>query len=105
MTKQFIANLFIDISVNCVIPFLNLGTGLLLFKLLSFSPVCFSGWIVSLSVSRESNKAVAAIMIISSVLFTAQAFMGVILLKRVNHISTNSSKWISSHSLSVKLGI
>ncbi|KAK9957932.1 hypothetical protein ABG768_012127 [Culter alburnus] len=44
----------------------------------------FSGWILSLAALRENNKAVGAIMMISSVLLTAQASMGVILLKRVH---------------------
>lgn len=48
----------------------------------------FSGWIVSLAAlsdnSNKNGKAVGAIMLISSVLFTAQAAMGVILLKRVH---------------------
>lgn len=43
----------------------------------------FSGWIVSLAALR-TNKAVGVIMMINSVLFTAQAAMGVVLLKRVH---------------------
>lgn len=43
----------------------------------------FSGWIVSLA-ALSKNKAVGAIMMINAVLFTAQAAMGVVLLKRVH---------------------
>ncbi|XP_073677767.1 secretory carrier-associated membrane protein 3 [Garra rufa] len=43
----------------------------------------FSGWIVSLA-ALTKNKAVGGIMIINAVLFTAQAAMGVVLLKRVH---------------------
>lgn len=43
----------------------------------------FSGWIVSLA-ALSKNKAVGVIMMINAVLFTAQAAMGVVLLKRVH---------------------
>ncbi|KAA0710139.1 Secretory carrier-associated membrane protein 3 [Triplophysa tibetana] len=43
----------------------------------------FSGWIVSLAALRTST-AVGVIMLLNSVLFTAQAAMGVVLLKRVH---------------------
>ncbi|TRY65115.1 hypothetical protein DNTS_009670 [Danionella cerebrum] len=43
----------------------------------------FSGWIVSLA-ALAKNKAVGVIMMMNAVLFTAQAAMGVVLLKRVH---------------------
>uniref|UniRef100_A0A8C1GFS8 Secretory carrier-associated membrane protein n=1 Tax=Cyprinus carpio TaxID=7962 RepID=A0A8C1GFS8_CYPCA len=43
----------------------------------------FSGWIVSLA-ALSKNKGAGAIMMINAVLFTAQAAMGVVLLKRVH---------------------
>lgn len=42
----------------------------------------FSGWIVSLAAMNKS-VAVGAIMMINAIFFTAQAAMGVVLLKKV----------------------
>lgn len=42
-----------------------------------------SGWILSL-IALRTNKAVAVMMILVSLLFTAQAVLGIIMLKRVS---------------------
>lgn len=52
---------------------------LLWFALLWFC----SGWILSL-IALRTNKAVAVMMILVSLLFTAQAVLGIIMLKRVS---------------------
>lgn len=75
------------VSVNPFLPIRPLAWYFL-------SHLCLSGWIVSLA-ALSKNKAVGVIMMINAVLFTAQAAMGVMLLKRVNHIN-NSIHWQSN---------
>lgn len=74
-----------------VIPFLQIWP--LACYLLSH--LCHSGWIVSLA-ALSKNKGAGAIMMINAVFFTAQAAMGVVLLKRVNHITSNGIHWQSN---------
>lgn len=50
----------------------------------------YSGWIVSLAALR-TNKAVGGIMMLTAVLFTAQAALGVVLLKRVHSLYRQTS--------------
>lgn len=45
----------------------------------------FSGWILSL-IALRTNKAVAVMMILVSLLFTAQAVLGIIMLKRIHSL-------------------
>lgn len=47
-----------------------------------YTLLLFSGWIVSLA-AMNSSVAVGAIMMINAIFFTAQAAMGVVLLKKV----------------------
>jgi hypothetical protein len=46
-------------------------------------PVLLSGWIVSLAALKTSVP-VGVIMMLNAILFTAQAAIGVVMLKRVN---------------------
>ncbi|XP_041094874.1 secretory carrier-associated membrane protein 3-like [Polyodon spathula] len=49
------------------------------------SPSCFSGWIVSLA-ALKVNVAVAVIMLLTAVMFTGTAVVGVIMLKKIHSL-------------------
>ncbi|MBN3292754.1 SCAM3 protein, partial [Polypterus senegalus] len=93
---NFIANL----AHFCVLTSSGVDLGLSILWILLFTPcsfLCwfrpvykaFSGWIASLS-ALKLNTAVAIIMLITAVMFTGQAVLGVVMLKKIHSIYRQS---------------